>query len=62
MAKYLLEAGNFNWLAIFALLTFFCVFALALFLVIGTKRSTYEQIGQQPLVDSYLPNDKTPLP
>ncbi|MEM1359041.1 MAG: hypothetical protein AAGF89_12620 [Bacteroidota bacterium] len=58
MAKYLLEAANINWLAIFALLTFVLVFSIALVLVFGRGRRSYERVEQQPLIDSYLPNDK----
>lgn len=58
MAKYLLEAANINWLAIFALLTFVFVFSMALIMVFKRGRGSYEQVEQQPLIDSYLPNDK----
>lgn len=58
MAKYLLESANVNWLAIMALLTFFFVFSVALVMVIGRGRKSYEAVAQQPLTDSYPLTDK----
>lgn len=59
MAKYILEAANVNWLAIMALLTFFFVFSVALVMVIGRGKKSYEEVERQPLVDTYTITDKT---
>lgn len=62
MAKYLLVDAGINWLAIMALLTFFFIFTLVLFLVFGRGSESFSEVEQQPLYDSYSANDKTDLP
>ena len=50
MYKYILEmAGNINWMAIFALLTFFTVFTIAIVLVLGKRRSFSDRMARMPL-------------
>jgi len=57
MAKYLLQDAGINWLAIMALLTFFILFSIALVMVFGRGRRSYEEVAKQPLVDSYPTTD-----
>lgn len=51
MAKYLLAGEDINWLAIMALLTFFLIFSLSLFMVIKRGSSSYREVAQLPLND-----------
>lgn len=61
MAKYLLADSGINWLAIMALLTFVFIFTVVLLMVFGRGRGSYAEVEQQPLRDSYSPNDKTAI-
>jgi type IV secretory pathway VirB10-like protein len=50
MAKYILqEAGNFNWMAIFALLTFLTVFSIGVWLALR-KDSTGDKTYGKPSI------------
>ena len=50
MYKYILEmAGNINWMAIFALITFFAIFTIAVVLVLGKSRSFSDRMARMPL-------------
>lgn len=52
MFKYILEtAGNINWMALFALITFFSVFTIAVVLVLGKSREFSNKMGRLPLED-----------
>ncbi len=52
MAKYILEqAGGINWMAIFALLTFFTVFSVSVWMVFRKNNSTIKHIENLPLED-----------
>jgi len=52
MYKYILEsAGNINWMAMFALITFFIVFSLSLYLALIKKSSDLEEVANLPLLD-----------
>ena len=52
MYKYILEsAGNINWMALFALLTFFIVFTLSAYLAFIKKASDLEDIANLPLAN-----------
>jgi len=52
MYKYILEgAGNINWMAIFALLTFFFMFVISAFTVLFRKREYVEKMSKLPLED-----------
>ena len=52
MAKYILEgAGSINWMAIFALITFFFVFAMSVILVFHKNKSEIERMENLPLDD-----------
>jgi len=58
MYKYILaEGGNINWMALFALITFFIVFLVSVVTVFGNKTKLYQHMAELPL-DL---NEKTPL-
>jgi hypothetical protein len=44
-----------------ALLTFVFIFSVVLLMVFGRARGSYAEVEQQPLIDSYSPNDKTDI-
>ena len=50
MYKYILaEAGNINWMAIFALLTFFILFVMSAVLVLRRNGAFIEKMSRLPL-------------
>ena len=52
MYKYILEnAGNINWMALFALLTFFFIFTLSIYLAFIKDKKELEEVDHLPLVD-----------
>lgn len=52
MYKYILEsAGNINWMALFALLTFFIVFAMSIYLAFVKDKKDLQHVAALPLVD-----------
>jgi len=52
MYKYILEtAGNINWMALFALLTFFFVFSMSAYLAFIKSNEELNQVAHLPLVD-----------
>lgn len=52
MYKYILEgAGNINWMAIFALLTFFFIFILAVVLAFTKRKEELNHCASLPLED-----------
>ena len=54
MYKYILEnAGDINWMAIFALLTFFAMFLISLMVIFRHKSAYIEKMSNLPLEDSY---------
>lgn len=54
MFKYILEnAGNINWMAIFALLTFFSLFVISAVLVFTKRKSWVDKMSSLPLEDNY---------
>lgn len=56
MYKYLLEsAGNINWMALFALLTFLFVFVTAAILVLRKSSDQLRHIASLPLEDDRSP-------
>lgn len=58
MYKYILEqASNINWMALFALLTFFSVFLISLLLVFRKNKVHLQRMAHLPLEDSF---SKTP--
>ena len=58
MYKYILEnAGDINWMALFALLTFFLMFAIILITTFRSKSSVIEKMANLPLEED--PNSLT---
>ena len=52
MFKYILEqAGNLNWMAIFALITFVFIFLLSVVLVIFGNKEHMDHMANLPLED-----------
>lgn len=52
MYKYILEsAGNINWMALFALITFFSVFSIGVFLALRKDTNEIKRISSLPLAD-----------
>lgn len=52
MAKYILEtAGNINWMALFALLTFFFIFSLSAYLIFKKDTDQLKHLEELPLDD-----------
>lgn len=50
MYKYILEsAGNINWMAIFALVTFFMMFSISAVAVFRKKKSFIDKMANMPL-------------
>lgn len=53
MFKYILEnAGDINWMAIFALVTFFFIFIVASATVFWSKPDYIDKMASMPLDDS----------
>lgn len=54
MYKYILQgAGDINWMALFALLTFFFIFVISAIAIFGSSKAYIEKMSRMPLVDSY---------
>lgn len=52
MYKYILEAaGNINWMALFALLTFMFVFVVSAILILTKNTKTIKHIEELPLIE-----------
>ncbi len=52
MAKYILQnAGNINWMALFALITFLTIFIISIILVLRKNNSTIKHMADLPLED-----------
>lgn len=50
MAKYILEsAGNVNWMALFALLTFMFIFLTAVYMVLMDNKAFVQKMENLPL-------------
>ncbi|MFZ1703369.1 MAG: hypothetical protein WAT79_03430 [Saprospiraceae bacterium] len=59
MGKYIIEsAGNFNWMALFALITFMIVFLVGVYLVFMDNKNFIKKMENLPLD----PNDEYPQP
>lgn len=59
MYKYILQgAGQINWMALFALLTFVTVFLISVVMVFGRKQSYLDKMSNLPLEDSSNLNDE----
>jgi len=52
MYKYILEtAGNINWMALFALLTFFIVFTMSIYLAVIKNSEELREVANLPLAE-----------
>jgi len=52
MFKHILEsAGNINWMALFALVTFFTLFIIGIVTVFGKDKAYIEKMSNLPLED-----------
>ena len=52
MYKHILEsAGDINWMALFALLTFFALFIIGIVAVFGKNKAYIEKMSNLPLDD-----------
>ncbi len=52
MYKYILEsAGNINWMALFALITFFFIFTLSAYLIFKKDKKQLKHLEELPLTD-----------
>lgn len=52
MYKYILEsAGNINWMALFALITFFTVFSLSIYLAFIKDKKQLKHMSELPLAE-----------
>lgn len=55
MYKYILEsAGNINWMALFALITFFSVFMISIWLVFRDCKDYISKMEHLPLEDDQM--------
>lgn len=53
MYKYILEgAGNINWMAIFALFTFFFIFITSIVMAFGSNKAFIDKMAHMPLDDT----------
>ena len=54
MYKYILQgAGDINWMALFALLTFFSIFVISVIAIFGKSKAYIEKMSNLPLDDSH---------
>lgn len=61
MAKYILEsAGNINWMALFALVTFMFVFLTAVYMVLMDNKAFVQKMENLPLDGGDEIFDSTP--
>ena len=52
MYKHILEtAGNINWMAVFALVTFFIVFSMSIYLAFVKDKKDLDHVAELPLAD-----------
>lgn len=57
MYKYILaESGNINWMAIFALLTFFWIFTVSAITIFLKKKTFIDHMASLPLDEEKRPN------
>ncbi len=58
MYKYILEtAEHINWMALFALLTFFIVFSISIYMAFIRNKEELSEVANLPLVDDDLINN-----
>ena len=57
MFKHILQAaGDINWMAIFALVTFFALFTISAVVVFTRRRSWVDHMANLPLDEPHSPN------
>lgn len=56
MYKYLLADNNINWMAIFALVTFFVMFLVTILAVLGRNKKFVDKMANLPLEDNHPTN------
>ncbi|GLR17184.1 hypothetical protein [Portibacter lacus] len=60
MYKYILEAaGNINWMALFALLTFMIVFIVSAVLILTKNTNTIKHIAELPLINDRMDDNNS---
>ena len=58
MYKHILEnAGDINWMALFALITFFALFIIGIVTVFGKNKAYIEKMSNLPLEDDNASNN-----
>ena len=63
MYKYILQgAGDINWMALFALLTFFSIFVISAIAIFGSSKAYIEKMSHMPLDDSLSNQQKKGVP
>ena len=61
MVKYILQsAGEINWMALFALITFFALFLIGSWTVIGRNKEFVKKMASLPLEEEHSLNQETP--
>jgi hypothetical protein len=62
MFKHILaNAGDINWMAIFALLTFFFMFVITIFAMFGKSRAYVDHMANMPLDEPITSKSETPV-
>ncbi|MCB0643446.1 MAG: hypothetical protein KDC44_17470 [Phaeodactylibacter sp.] len=57
MYKYILSAaGNINWMAIFALLTFVFIFGMSVYMILRRDKGFIDKMAHLPLEDGTQPS------
>lgn len=59
MYKYILQgAGDINWMALFALLTFFCLFTISAIAIFWRSKEYIHKMSHLPLDDNTPTNNE----
>ena len=59
MYKHILEsAGNINWMAVFALITFFALFIISIIAVFGKNKAYIEKMSNLPLEEDNVSDNQ----
>ncbi len=59
MYKHLLEGNNINWMAMFALITFFIIFLVSTIVILGRNKNYVDKMAHLPLEDTTPVNHET---
>lgn len=55
MYKYILQgAGEINWMALFALLTFVAIFLISIVMIFGRNKAYIDKMSHLPLDDALI--------